>query len=102
MTDSVNPPRRSAATAPVRAPGSVRRTSSIDVTWPEGRAGRMRFVGRARDLVTPRGGGRPIVAVEDSFEALLRPDRTIESIAAEPARPALARLVGERGGGGLR
>jgi hypothetical protein len=32
----------------------------------------------------------------------LRPDRTIAAIEATPARPALSRLVGERGGGGLR
>jgi len=96
------PPRRSAGPAPLRVPGSVRRTSSIDVSWPRGRGENARLVGRARDIVTPASGGAPIVQAEDSFEAILQPDRTIVAIEAQPARPALSRLVGERGGGGLR
>jgi hypothetical protein len=101
------PPRCSAGAAPARRPGSVRRTSSIDVTWPDGRAGKMRLIGRARDAVTPRAGGPPCVCVpvvlaEDSFEARLTPDRAIAEIAAEPPRPELAGVVGARAGGGLR
>jgi hypothetical protein len=62
----------------------------------------MRMVGRARDIVTPRSGGSPINCAEDGFEASLRPDRVIEAIEADPSRPALAGVVGERGGGGFR
>jgi hypothetical protein len=62
----------------------------------------MRMVGRARDIVTPKAGGRPITCAEDGFEALLSPERSIVAIQAEPTRPALSGLVGERGGGGLR
>jgi hypothetical protein len=62
----------------------------------------MRLFGRARDIVTPRTGGAPIVCAEDSFDALLKPDRTIVAIEANPQRAALARLVGSRGGGRLR
>ena len=80
----------------------MRRTSSIDVCWPEGVAGNRRLIGRARDVVTPRTGGPPIVRAEDSFEAVIDPNRMIVAIAAEPARPVLSRLVGERGGGHLR
>jgi hypothetical protein len=97
-----SPPRRSAGFAPLRTPGSARRTSSIDVSWPDGRAGKVRMVGRARDIVTPHCGGAPLVVAEDAFEAWLQPDRVIVSIEAQPPRPALAKLVGERGGGGLR
>ncbi|MDB5968677.1 MAG: hypothetical protein JWQ90_1127 [Hydrocarboniphaga sp.] len=97
-----SPPRQSAGAAPPRTPGSARRTSSIDVSWPEGRAGNARIVGRARDIVTPASGGAPIVLAEDAFEAWLQPDRLIVSIIAEPPRPALSGLTGERGGGGLR
>lgn len=82
--------------------GSVRRTSTIDVSWPNGRAGNLRLVARARDIVTPATGGAPIVRAEDGFEATLRPDRVIVAIEADPPRPAIAQLVGERGGGGLR
>ena len=95
-------PRRSAGHAPPRRPGSVRRTSSIDVTWPDGRQGDMRLLGRARDAVTPRSGEGLVRLAEDSFEARLRTDRTILEIDAQPPRPALVGLVGERGGGGLR
>jgi hypothetical protein len=59
-------------------------------------------VGRARDIVTPGPSDAPIVCREDAFEASLRPDRTIIAIEATPARAALSRLVGARGGGGLR
>jgi len=98
----LTPPRRSAGPAPPRAPGSVRRTSSIEVSWPDGREGEMRLVGRARDLVTPRSGGPGVVAAEDSFVARVKADRTITAIESDPPRPAMARLVGERGGGRLR
>lgn len=80
----------------------MRRTSSIDVSWPDGRDGDMRFVGRARDLVTPRSGGAAVVCAEDGFEARVKADRTIAAIEAWPARPAVSRLVGQRGGGRLR
>ena len=98
----LTPPRRSAGAAPLRRPGSVRRTSSIEVSWPDGREGEMRLVGRARDLVTPRSGGPGVVSAEDSFGARLKADRTITAIESDPPRPAMARLVGERGGGRLR
>jgi hypothetical protein len=98
----LTPPRRSAGTAPLRRPGSVRRTSSIEVSWPDGRDGEMRLDGRARDLVTPSSGGPGVVSAEDSFVARVRADRTITAIESDPPRPAMARLVGERGGGRLR
>jgi hypothetical protein len=83
-------------------PGSARRTSSIDVSWPDGRAGNSSMIGRARDIVTPISGGAPVILAEDAFEVWLQPDRCIASIEATPKRPALSRLVGSRGGGGLR
>ena len=86
----------------MRIAGSARRTSSIDTSWPQGRAGNMRLVGRARDIVTPRNGGAPILYAEDSFDASLKADRTIVAIEASPPRPALSQLVGSRGGGRLR
>jgi hypothetical protein len=95
-------PRRSAGAAPLRGPGTARRTSSIETSWPQGRAGNMRLIGRARDIVTPRTGGAPLLCAEDSFEAMLKPDRTIVAIEATPARAGMAQLVGARGGGRLR
>jgi hypothetical protein len=90
------PPRSSAGHAPPRAPGSARRTSSIDVAWPEGRAGNMRLVGRARDLVTPVEGA-PVVCAEDGFLAEVRMDRTIMAIRAEPPRVDLSSVSGAAG-----
>ncbi|TAK99494.1 MAG: DUF2889 domain-containing protein [Rhodospirillaceae bacterium] len=99
---ATEPLRNSAGHAPPRPHGSARRTSSIDTSWPEGRAGNMRLVGRARDIVTPRSGGAPISCAEDGFTAYLKSDRTIVAIDSDPARPALERLVGQRGGNHLR
>jgi hypothetical protein len=62
----------------------------------------MCFVGRARDLLTPRSGGAGVVHAEDRYEARVTADRTIAAIEAWPPRPALASLVGQRGGGRLR
>src|ERR1700753_4309712 len=92
------PINRSAGAAPVRVPGSLRRTSSIDVSWPQGRPAGMMMVGRARDILTPASGGAPILCAEDKFEARLAPDRTVTAIEAKPARPGLSGLIGERGG----
>ncbi len=95
-------PHRSAGYAPLRRPGSIRRTSSIDTSWPDGRAGNMSMVGRARDAVTPPGGGAPVICAEDEFRARLQWDRTIVEIEATPSRDAIHELVGARGGGYLR
>jgi hypothetical protein len=86
--------------APPRVEGSVRRTSSLDVTWPGGPTAPSRVVGRCRDLLTTADG--VAVVAEDLLEVVLGPDRVILDIAAAPARPALSALVGARGGGRLR
>jgi hypothetical protein len=86
----------------MRRAGSARRTSSIDTSWPDGQAASMRMVGRARDIVTPRCGGAPLVCAEDGFDARVNTDRAISSIEAQPPRVDLSRLVGVRGGGRLR
>ncbi len=100
--EAAEAPRRSAGVAPLRRPGSIRRTSSIDVSWPEGRDGQLRFDGRARDIATAAQGGDFRVLAEDAYVATLDTDRTIVAIEAEPPRAATARLAGERGGGHLR
>ena len=97
------PPVRGPANAtPMRLPGSVRRTSTIDMTWPGGRGTQLRLLGRARDLLTPANGGPPRVLAEDVVRVGVALDRTIEDIEADPRRPAIAGLVGARGGGKLR
>jgi hypothetical protein len=62
----------------------------------------MRLIGRARDVITLPSGGAPVLCSEDSFEAVLKPDRAIVAIESDPPRPKLAQLIGTRGGGRLR
>ena len=95
-------PRETAGPAPARPPHSARRTSSIDVTWPDGRLRDMLLLGRARDILTAESQTQPRVVAQDSVRARLQNDRTILAIVADPARPAAAALVGARGGGHLR
>ncbi|MGE3834454.1 MAG: DUF2889 domain-containing protein [Acidimicrobiia bacterium] len=95
------PPGHPLERPPARRPGSVRRTSSLDMSWPGGQGTQMRILGRARDLRTAEDGSGTVLA-HDSLAVGIGPDRTIEDIAAEPSRPGIAGLVGARGGGGLR
>jgi hypothetical protein len=96
------PPRETANPAPPRPPGSIRRTTSIDVTWPDGGAADRVLHGVARDLITPAEGGEGTIRAAATMEAVLRPDRTIADIAADPEPPGLQELVGAKGGGHLR
>lgn len=95
-------PRQTAGYAPLRIPNSVRRTSSIDVSWPEGRQGKLRFDGRARDILTDAEGAGFSALAEDAYVAMIAADRTIQAITATPDRTDIGKLVGERGGGHLR
>jgi Protein of unknown function (DUF2889) len=95
-------PRNSAGAAPVRRPDSIRRTSSIDTVWPEGRTGNLAMTGRARDVFTPSADGDIRILAEDVFHARLQWDRTIVEIEASPSRPQISGLIGAKGGGYLR
>ena len=94
-------PHDPATTTPARAPGSVRRTSSIDTDRPDGRAGPALVDARARDLVTGADG-----TVTASDEVRLRlvvdPGGTIESITASPAVDGIEALEGRPVGSGFR
>jgi Protein of unknown function (DUF2889) len=90
------------AGSPVRRPGSVRRTSSFDVCWPDGREQAAQLTGRARDLLTPGDGGPARALAEQVIRVRAARDRTIESLAADPPVPRLAELVGAGGGRGYR
>ena len=96
------PPRETANPAPQRQADSVRRTCSIDVSWPDGPESDRLFIGRARDLLTPKSGGAGTVIGEASMRATMKEDKTIASISADPAPPNLGALVGQRAGGHLR
>src|SRR6516165_18191 len=97
-----SPPKSPAGPAPFRQPGSVRRTSSIDADWPEGRNGAMRLIGRARDIATPPDATDIVLLAQGAFEARIDPDRHVLALNASPSPAGLPQLVGERAGGHLR
>ena len=88
--------------APIRRCESVRRTSSIDMTWPNGRSKPMRFKGMARDLLTGKHLNETRILAADELDALVDTDRTIIEISARPSRSNIGDLCGVKGGGYLR
>jgi Protein of unknown function (DUF2889) len=94
--------RESAGPAPLRRPGSVRRTTSIDVHWPSGFGEASIFDGTARDIFTPHDGGIPILVGEGQYRIKASPMREILEIAAFPDHANTQEIVGIRGGGASR
>lgn len=93
--------RQSAGHAPLRRPGSIRRTTSIDSEWPDGFGQPWEMVGRARDLLTPLDGD-PVELAVGGFQILASPLREILRIALNPDHPRSQELVGVRAGGASR
>lgn len=91
------------ASTPPRAPGSIRRTSTIDMLHPDGLLGAVELVGRARDLATAASGEAAVVG-EAGFTATVDfiPERKLVSLSTTPAEPETASLVGVRASGGFR
>lgn len=86
----------------MRPASSVRRTCSIDVSWPEGETGDRLFIGRVRDYRTPASGGAGTILDQAEYRATLGQDKTITSMSADPAPAKVDQLVGVRGGNHLR
>jgi hypothetical protein len=86
---------------PDRRPGSVRRTSTIDMVWPGGLGTPLHLLGRARDLVTPRSGAAR-VAGEARMDVGMGEYRTITSIEVTPHRDGVLDLVGAVAGSEMR
>ena len=91
------------AGTPARRPGSVRRTSTVDMLRPNGLLGRVVVDARARDARTGADGG-----IETRAETALSAEidftggwilRRIES---DPFEPRLGTLLGDTVGGGFR
>lgn len=95
-------PRNPMGHAPVRRAHSFRRTSSIDVTWPQGYGGAGDFVGVARDIITLEPGSCPQIVGAGRVHAVMGPDRVISDIQTEPRRDGSGLLVGLNGGSSLR
>ncbi len=88
--------------SPPRRDLSIRRTSSIDTTWPEGIGKPMLMHGHARDIFTERSGGPIRMLAEDDVRILATPTREILEISADRRDREVQQLVGQKGGGYLR
>jgi Protein of unknown function (DUF2889) len=87
--------------SPVRVPGSIRRTSNLDM-WSDPDDRRTMWLRcRARDLLTTSDGEAGILG-EARLDVRTGANRVVEEIAAHPRRHGLDHLVGQRGGGGFR
>jgi hypothetical protein len=95
------PPSNPAVAPPARKQGSIRRTSTMLMFWPDGLGTDLHLKGRARDLLTPVRG-EPVVLRNSDLYAVTGPARDIVRIQADPANAALKRLVGCRAGANLR
>ncbi|TVZ02428.1 DUF2889 domain-containing protein [Trebonia kvetii] len=94
-------PRGSVASAPARRPGSVRRTVTMDFTWPDGMEGDTVLDGRARDLRTG-GDGTATVLAAASLRMVTDPRRVIKEVSSAAGDGALRGLAGESAMSGFR
>jgi Protein of unknown function (DUF2889) len=91
------------AGSPPRRPGSVRRTTSIDMLRPDGVFGPVHLLARGRDLVTPSVGEEQTVATADVVgEVAYLDGRALTALHAHPDTAELAQLVGQRLSSGFR
>jgi len=84
-----------------RPGGSVRRTTNIDTSRPDGLRADARVDGRARDLRTNPDGTTEVLG-EAWLRATVSPTQELLSLTTSPDVPALGRLVGARVGSGFR
>jgi len=94
-------PRSPAGRAPARKNGSIRRTTSIDMHWPDGFGKPMCMTGLARDLLTGTDGATEVVE-QAKTDMVVSFEREILKLSAGPNAPDLERLIGVRGGGHSR
>jgi hypothetical protein len=96
-------PQDPATSTPRRRARSVRRTTSIDMAFPDGLAGDVLLSGRGRDLVTDAHGA-PAIVGRASFEATIdfAHGQRVSQIATSPSIEGIEALVGRGAGGGYR
>ena len=94
-------PRGSATSAPPRLAGSVRRTVTMDFTWPDGLRGDTLLDGRARDLHTT-GDGAATVLAQASLGMVSDAQRVVRRISSAPELPGGQGLIGESAMSGFR
>src|SRR5260221_8173639 len=88
---------------PPRAPGSVRRTTSIDILRPNGVDAELVLVGRARDLLTDTDGSTHVLDTAAVEATIDYPDaQRVTAISSAPAIPGLEQLLGRSASTGFR
>jgi Protein of unknown function (DUF2889) len=91
------------AGTPERAPGSVRRTATMDMVRPDGLLGPLVLTGRARDLRTGLNGAGTVLATSACTARIdFMAGRVLTEISTTPGRPALQALLGLRVSSGFR
>ncbi len=84
-----------------RRAGSVRRTTNIDTTRPDGLRADARVDGRARDVRTNPDGTAEVVG-EARLAAVVSPQQKLLSMTTSPDLPGLQQLLGASVGSGFR
>jgi hypothetical protein len=87
---------------PAREPGSVRRTSSIDTSRPDGIRADLVVDARARDLCTEPDGTAVVVAEAVLLARIDGATHLLSAIETTPEVPALSQLLGALVGPGFR
>lgn len=93
-------PRDPATATPPRQPGSIRRTSTIDMLRPDGWTGDLILVGRARDLATTESGTSVVATAEVTARA--DPTRSLRELQTTPAVDGIDALIGVPVAAGFR
>lgn len=103
MTTTLHGPQDPSTITPRRRPGSVRRTTSIDMAFPDGLAGDVLLRGTGRDLRTGADGTARTVD-EASFEATIdfAHGQRVVAIETSPGVEGIDALIGRNAGGGYR
>ena len=88
--------------SPLRPSRSIRRSASVDMSWPGGLGTQLRLEGRARDAITDLSSEPPTQVDSATTSVGIGPSRNIQDIACTPERANIEALIGSRGGGNLR
>jgi Protein of unknown function (DUF2889) len=94
-------PREPVLRAPARTPGSVRRTSTVDVVGARRMDGSVEIVGAARDLLTGSDGASRLASARVLVDRS-GPRPRVAGIDVAPAVPGATELVGAPAQGGFR
>ena len=90
---------------PPRRPGSLRRTTTIDMTWADGLGTTLTLSGRGRDLLTDAAGEAEVLG-EQRVEVTVTPERRVERLVITDvgtgATEELPQLLGVSAMGGFR